>query len=63
MHEWVALTPEQRAHARERYRHLKPLSPEKRDELRQRWHEYRELPEEQRQKLREERNAKGKPAG
>jgi hypothetical protein len=53
MQEWVALTPEQRAQAIERYKRMKKLPPEKHQELHQRWREYQDLPEEQRRKLRE----------
>ena len=51
MHEWAALTPEQRAQAVERYKRIKQLPTDKHQRL-QRWREYQALPEEQRQQLR-----------
>jgi hypothetical protein len=42
MREWVELTPEQRAQARERYKNMEKLPPEKRQEMKRKWHQYQE---------------------
>ncbi|MCW5604263.1 MAG: DUF3106 domain-containing protein [Burkholderiales bacterium] len=40
MKEWVALTPEQRRAARERYQFMRKLPPDKRKEIDRQWREY-----------------------
>ena len=52
MQRWAALTPQERAQAREKWKKLKDLPPEKRRELMQKWQEYEQLPEEHKDQFR-----------
>jgi len=57
MHKWAAMTPDQRAQARQFYKNFKQLPEEKKQEIREKWKTYRNLPAEERQRLREKRRA------
>ena len=50
---WLAMTPEQRENARDRFARWQELTPEQKDLARQRWHKFRELSPEQQQRVRE----------
>ena len=53
MLQWAALSPEERAQVRERYRMLQEMPPERREEIRRKWQEYDSLTEEEKDTLRQ----------
>ena len=53
MRQWAALSPEERAQVRERYRMLQEMPPERREEIRRKWQEYDSLTEEEKDSLRQ----------
>ena len=55
MHDWVKLTPEQRAKARENYIEFSRLPPEQKEAIKKKWVAYKNLPtEEDKQEVREQ---------
>ena len=60
MREWVALTPDQRRAARERYLNLRNSPAEQREGLKQKWDEYESLPTEEKKRLAA-KNQQAKP--
>ena len=53
LQDWVKLSPEQRARARDNYRHLSQLPSEQKDLIKKKWSAYKNLPEDERQGVRE----------
>ena len=53
MLQWAALSPQERAQVRERYRLLQEMPPERRAEIRRKWQEYDSLTEEEKDTLRQ----------
>lgn len=53
MKAWVALTPEERRAAREKYRNVRQASPEQREALKNLWKEYQALPDDEKRRLEE----------
>ncbi len=53
MQQWAALSPQERAQVRERYRMLQEMPPERRAEIRRKWQEYDSLTEEEKDTLRQ----------
>ncbi len=54
MHDWVKLSPEQRARARENYLEFSRLPPEQRENIKKKWEAYKSLPPDERQGVREQ---------
>lgn len=53
MHDWVKLTPEQRARARDNYREINRLPDEQKDLIKKKWSAYKQLPDDEKQGVRE----------
>lgn len=53
MHEWAALTPEQRAKARGTYKDFNQLPSEQKQLVKQKWEAYSNLPSDEKQRVRE----------
>ena len=60
MAEWVKLTPEERKHAREKYKSLSRASPNQKATLKRKWHEYQSLPESEKNRLKSATKHQGK---
>lgn len=54
MHDWVKLSPEQRAKARENYLEFSRLPPEQQETIKKKWVIYKNLPPEEKQEIREQ---------
>lgn len=53
MQDWVKLTPEQRAKARDNYRNINQLPSDQKDLIKKKWSAYKDLPEEEKLDVRE----------